>query len=219
MNDKELLDRFKNITGIDFENVELLKESLTHRSFGENVSYERLEFLGDSILSFLASEYLFKKLKNVDEGELSKKRSEIVNRENLSYIFSKLKFEDLIFVDRKSLKKLPDSIKEDIIESLIGAIYIEKGLRSVKKFFKLILKNSKEMSDDFYAKNRLQELSLSKYKKLPEFKTEIYKEDRFKCKIYLDGKYYSQSTGKTKKESEKKAAKLAIKKIEKENSL
>ncbi|MEO0289359.1 MAG: ribonuclease III domain-containing protein [candidate division WOR-3 bacterium] len=217
MNDKELLKKFKDITGIEFENVELLKESLTHSSKGLNVSYERLEFLGDSILSFLTSEHLFKKFKNVDEGELSKKRSEIVNRQNLSFIFSKLEFEELIFVDRKALKVIPDSIKEDIIESLFGAIYIEKGIRGVKKFFRLVLKNSKEMPEDFFAKNRLQELSLLKYKKLPEFRTELYKDDKFRCKVYLDGKYYSQSVGKSKKESEKKAAKLAIKKIEKEN--
>uniref|UniRef100_A0A7C3N5L8 Ribonuclease 3 n=1 Tax=candidate division WOR-3 bacterium TaxID=2052148 RepID=A0A7C3N5L8_UNCW3 len=217
MNDKDLQEKFKKITGIEIENVELLKESLTHRSKGESRSYERLEFLGDSILSFLTSEYLYKKLKDINEGELSKKRSEIVNRENLSFIFSKLFFDELIFVDRKSLKSIPDSIKEDIIESVFGAIYIEKGIRGAKRFFKLILKNSKEMPDDFYAKNRLQELSLSRYKKLPEFRTEVYRDDKFRCKVYLDGKYYSQSVGRSKKESEKKAAKLAIKKIEKEN--
>ncbi len=217
MNDILLVEKFKKKTGIDFENTQLLKESITHRSNGDSGSYERLEFLGDSILSFLTSLYLYKKNKDFSEGELSKKRSEIVNRENLAFVFDKLNLDEIIIADRKSLKTLPDSIKEDVVESIFGAIYLEKGLRGVKKFFKLLLKNSREISDEFYAKNQLQELSLVKFKKLPLFKTEVYSNEKFKCKVYLDGKYYAQSVGKTKKESEKKAAKNALKKIYKES--
>lgn len=217
MNDILLVEKFRKKTGIDFENIELLKESITHRSNGDDRSYERLEFLGDSILSFLTSLYLYKKNKDFSEGELSKKRSEIVNRDNLAFVFDKLNLDEMIIADRKSLKTLPDSIKEDVVESIFAAIYLEKGLRGVKKFFKLVLKNSREISDEFYAKNQLQELALIKFKKLPLFKTEVYKNEKFKCRVYLDGKYYAQSVGKTKKESEKKAAKNALKKIYKEN--
>jgi len=217
INKSDVSAKFKKITGISFKNVELLIEAISHRSFKTNVSYQRFEFLGDAILSFFTSEYCFKKYKLFNEGEMSKFRTSIVNKDNLSFVFMKLKLSDIVLIDRKSFNEdIPSSIKEDIIESLLAAVYIDSGLRNAKKMFKLIIKNSHSVPEEFFAKNQLQELSLFHFKTLPEFRTELFKNNSFICKLYINGKYYSEALGRTKKECEKKSALLAIKKLEKE---
>jgi ribonuclease-3 len=209
--------KFKKITGINFKNKDLLIEAVSHRSFKNDVSYQRLEFLGDSLLSFFTSEYCFKKFKLFNEGELSKFRTSIVNRDNLSHVFTKLNLSEIVLLDRKSFKEdIPPSIREDVIESLLAAVYIDSGIRNAKKMFKIIIKNSHSVSEEFFAKNQLQELSLFHFKVLPEFTTEALGENLFKCILFVNGKYYSEAQGRTKKECEKKAALIALKKLEKE---
>ncbi|MDD3803843.1 MAG: ribonuclease III domain-containing protein [bacterium] len=218
MNERESIsDKFSCLTGIKFKNADILVEAVSHRSFKKDVSYQRLEFLGDSLLSFFTSEYFYRKYKLFAEGELSKFRTSIVNRENLSHVFTQLNLSDLVFIDRKSFKDdIPESIKEDIMESLLAAVYLDGGIRAAKKMFKLIIKNSHSVPEEFFAKNQLQELSLGRYKSLPEFKTVESEEKEFVCRIYVNGKYCSEAQGKSKKECEKKAALLAFRKLEKE---
>ena len=209
--------KFEKITGIRFKNPELLIEAVSHRSFKTDVSYQRLEFLGDSLLSFFTSEYCYRKYKLFTEGDLSKFRTSIVNRDNLSHVFMKLNLSEIVLIDRKSFKdSIPPSIREDVIESLLAAVYIDSGIRTAKRMFKLIIKNSHTVSEEFFAKNQLQEMSLHYFKALPEFKTETLGESLFMCKLFVNGKYYSEAQGRTKKECEKKSALIAIKKLEKE---
>ncbi|MGE3062435.1 MAG: ribonuclease III family protein [bacterium] len=218
MNEKENLSaKFRKLTGIEFKNADLLVEAVSHRSFKKDVSYQRLEFLGDSLLSFFTSEYFYKKYNLFTEGELSKFRTSIVNRDNLSHVFTQLKLSEIVFIDRKSFKNdIPPSIKEDVIESILAAVYLDGGIRSAKKMFKMIIKNSHSVSEEFFAKNQLQELSLARYKVLPEFLTEECGAETFNCRLYVNGKYYSEAQGRNKKECEKKAALLALRKLEKE---
>lgn len=212
-----LAKEFEKRTGITFKKKELLVEALTHRSYLCEVCYQRMEFLGDSLLAYFTSDYLFKKYKLFNEGELSKIKTEIVNKDNLSYVFMKLNLDDLVILDRKSFKEsIPVSIKEDVIEALVAAVYLDSGIKNAKKIFKIILKNSKSVSEEFFAKNVLQEYSLDKFKLLPVFCTESTGSDNFICKIYINEKYYAESVGRSKKECEKKAALYALKQLQKE---
>lgn len=211
--------KFSRLTGIEFKNQDILWEALSHRSFKKDISYQRLEFLGDSLLSFFTSEYFYRKYKLFSEGELSKSRTSIVNRDNLSHVFTALGLSEIILIDRKSFKdEIPPSIREDIIEALLAAVYIDGGLRKAKRMFKLIIKNSHSVSEEFFAKNQLQELSLAMYRTLPEFVTTESGSETFTCRLFINGKYCSEAHGKNKKECEKKAALLALRKLEKENT-
>jgi len=217
INREKIQKIFFDKTNIMIYNAELLLEALSHKSFSGESFYQRLEFFGDGILSFFSSYYVYNNYPNADEGELSKIKSTIVNRENLAFVFDKLNIQDIIFINTKSFKdKIPESIKEDIIESLLATIYIDRGFDIAMDFFNLIIKYSKKMSDLFFAKNRLQEFSLDKYKILPKFVVEE-KDNIFFCKIYVNNKYITSAKGETKKECEKKVALKALEIIEKEN--
>lgn len=204
-------------TGIMIKDRMLLREALTHRSSDYKSHYERMEFLGDSLLSFLAAENIYKKHTMLREGELSTKKTEIVSRENLVNVFDSLDIGDIIHIDRKSFREaIPDSIKEDIIESIMAAAYLDGGIRLARKFFKIILANSTGVSEHFFAKNKLQELCVKLFSQLPEF-TVNPSDEGFACEVLVKGKRYGRSSAQSKKECEKKAALITIRKLEKEH--
>ncbi len=217
INKEQIKEKFYKITNIFFENEDLLVEALSHKSYSETVFYERMEFLGDSILSFFTTLYLFTLYSDKNEGELSKLRTQIINKENLALVFDKLELNELLLINRKSFKdEIPISIKEDIIESLLAAVFLDSGIDNARKFFELIVENSEDVSEYFFAKSRLQELTLKIYKNLPEFKVKE-SGDIFTCSVYVNKNYIASAEGKTKKECEKKVAHKAIQMLEKEN--
>ncbi|MFO8062482.1 MAG: ribonuclease III domain-containing protein, partial [bacterium] len=210
------LEIFEQITGIKPDRTDLYTMALTHKSTSEQIHYERLEFLGDSILSMLSAEYVFNKYADSDEGMLTKERSKIVNRQSLASVFDELGFDRIIIIDRKSFpERIPRSIKEDVIEALIAAVYLDRGMEYARQFFKLVVDNAGEVSDFFFAKNNLQELTMEIYRELPEFR--VYEEDgKFTCRIYLQGEFIATASADSKKNSEKKAALIAYNKLKKE---
>ena len=113
-----------------FQNKNILKEALSHKSLDSGTNYERLEFLGDSLLNIIISEWLYKKYPNYDEGLLTQKRAQLVNKNILTKI-AKIIFEedDLIIGSsiQKNNSKTIDNILSDIFESVLGAIYIDGG--------------------------------------------------------------------------------------------
>ena len=143
-----------------FSNDELISRALTHSSYSSQ-NYERLEFLGDSILDFVVAEYFYHKT-NLNEGLLTKTRSHYVSEENLCKVFDNLNIEQYVKLG-KSCKQLTKSIKCDMFESIIAAIYLESGLDSCKRFIEenIFIEdyNKIELLDD---KSLLQELAQSK---------------------------------------------------------
>ena len=176
------INKIQKILQYQFKNIENLENSLTHPSifkFKEKpkdkyiYEFERLEFLGDRVLGLVVASLIFKKFKDYNEGDLSKKFSFLVQREFLYKIALEIKLEDyLIFSKQKKMNSRFDkSILADSLESLIGAIYVDGGYNKSFIFIKRMWLShlNKQISDDLDPKTKLQELTQKKYKKLPEY--------------------------------------------------
>ena len=138
------LDSLSELIGYQFNNKNLLKQALTHRSKNK-VNYERLEFLGDSILSFVVSGFLYDKFPDLGEGRLSRMRASLVCKESLAEIAREIGLGDYLILgegERKSGGFNRDSILSDAIEGIIGAIYMDsrreaaysKSINFIQKF-------------------------------------------------------------------------------------
>ncbi|MBI3887457.1 ribonuclease III [Candidatus Microgenomates bacterium] len=139
---KTALSDFEKILGITFKDKQLLIESLTHRSYlnedtSADASNERLEFLGDSVLSLLTSTELFKRFKNYPEGKLTNLRSTLVRTQTLGKISLKLGYGTFLRISKgeeRSGGRDNQSILADTFEAVLGAIYLDQGLKEAEKF-------------------------------------------------------------------------------------
>ena len=205
--------------GYKFNNLNYLRTALTHSSYANEhrakKDYERLEFLGDSILDFLVGEYLFKK-SDKSEGDLTVLRAHFVSEEYLSMCFDKLNIEDELNLGKSLQGKVTRAIKGDVFEAIIGAIYLEKGIDFVRNFIieKLNLENFENVENDNY-KSELQELVQANFKCTMKYVTER-EEDNFVAHFYMDEDMISTGYGKDKISAEQNAAFVAIKKLFKE---
>lgn len=145
------------IANFEFDENSQIKTALTHCSFSKD-NYERLEFLGDSILDFIVGEHFYLTTAE-NEGLLTKMRSFYVGANLLCEVFDDLSLENLMLVG-KSLKSLSKNIKCDVIESVLAVIYLEQGLNEAKRFVQenILIKNCTE-SDIFDSKSLLQEIA------------------------------------------------------------
>ena len=140
--DAERIGRtFERKFGIAFRDPFTLKTALTHRSKlepeGTGVSNERLEFLGDSVLGLIASDYLFRSMDEANEGELTKARSRLVSKNVLGRIGIRLGILDLLIYAREELRddeRALTTLSADALEALIGAIYIDRGMAYAARF-------------------------------------------------------------------------------------
>ncbi len=211
---------------IQIHNSRLYEEALLHRSYlpllpkGQYNSNERLEFLGDSILGMIVSEYLFLQNPNLPEGELTKIRSWLVNKKSLSLCARKLELDKFLLVSfstAKSLHQGSDSILSDAVEALIGAIYLDKGFDLAKKFVVEtlipLLQDENILRDKNY-KSILMETVQAEGKNPPTYKVlEEYgpsHDKTFVVGVYVDGNLLATGKGKSKKEAEQDAAHLAL---------
>ncbi|MBU0278334.1 MULTISPECIES: ribonuclease III [unclassified Gemella] len=186
-------------------------------------SYERLEFLGDATLEISVSEYLYIKFPNFSEGQLTKIRASVVCEPSLVKQAKKLGFDKYIILGKGEEKiggRNRPALLADIFESFLGALYLDKGLESVKNFLSKTL--FKEIQDEDYStfidyKTILQEyiskekLGVIEYKLISSIGPSH--EKIFVSAIYIDEKKFGEGTAKTKKESEQIAAKLALQKL------
>jgi len=219
---------------INFKNQLLLKNVFIHRSYlNENrylklSSNERLEFLGDSVLSLITSVYLFKNFPELKEGEYTDIKSVIVCAESLAEAAEKINLGDYLFLSKGEEKndgRRNKNILSDCFEALIAAIFLDKNFETaynfVSKFLfennlNFIIKNRKYLP----AKTTLQEFFQEKYKLLPEYKVLEEKGPAHK-RIFTVGVYFKNNllgyaTGSSKKEAEEEAAKKAVEKLKKE---
>ncbi len=207
------------------ENSKFIKKAFTHSSYAneKNLNYnnERLEFLGDSILNFIVSEYLFRNFENFSEKILTKIKSFIVSNRNLSFVCQKLGINKHILIGEGELKTNgyeKTSLQADLMEAFIGALYFDKGLNFVREFIiDNIIKPAIEVLDmnTFSDPNTfLLEYSMKNYKKPPEYML-IQKKGpdhspEFLVSISINGKELARKWGKSIKEARRNAAQSAI---------
>lgn len=219
----EFIEKIEKNFNIKIKDKRIIEISLTHTSketYEPPINFERLEFLGDSILNFIISERVFKKYKKLNEGDLAKLKSVYISKDTLSLFSRILKINEYLILgkgEERSKGREKDNILCDAFESFIGAIYLDSGIRSVKKIINKLIK--KIHIDIFYdSKTYLQEITQKRYNLLPKY-TIIETKGAEHEKIYvvgvlLNGKIIGIGEGKSKKEAEKIAAKEAIRFLE-----
>lgn len=215
---KKNFNQFEKKIGYNFNNINLLIQSLTHKSFDPIKNNEKLEFLGDRVLGLIISKNLLKTFPNDNEGDLDKKLASLVNRKQCVKIANKLNLSEFILIRNSKNKKqeIENKILSDSIESIIGAIYLDQGFEKVEKFIldhwkEEIIKRTITERD---AKTKLQEFSLKVNKSLPIYKLIENKGPRHKPIIKVSVKIKNSKVvvaiGNSKKEAEQNAAKKLL---------
>lgn len=224
MTDGYTLNALEERIGYQFKNPSLLKQALTHSSFtneqkiNKAKNYERLEFLGDAVLELVSSEFLFKEHPNVPEGELTKMRASMVCEPSLAFCAKDLelgKFLRLGKGEESTGGRERDSITSDAMEAVIGAIFLDGGMKHAKAFIDRFILSDLEDKRLFYdSKTTLQELIQGKLKK--EFHYELLDETgpehdkTFVSEVYLEKESLGKGFGRTKKAAEQQAAYQAL---------
>lgn len=218
-------EKFEKIIGYEFKNKEFISNALTHSSYANerkipSGSNERLEFLGDSVLSIVVSEYLYNNLKNVAEGELTKLRASLVCEKSLHMFAKQIQLGDFLMLGKGEINsggRERPSILADAFEAVIAAIYLDGGIEPAKKhilrFMPKDLEHSMKLAfKDF--KTVLQEV----VQKNPEEKVEYVligeegpdHDKRFVVEVMLNSQVIGKGKGRSKKEAEQIAAKEAL---------
>lgn len=219
--EKELARKIKSVIGFTPSKLHIFKLAFYHKSMNDKMTNdfnnERLEYLGDAILSTVVAEYLFKKYPNKDEGFLTKMRSKIVKRKTLNEIADKMGI-DMILSDY-SQGNLSKSMLGNAFEALIGAIYIEYGYNTTRNYIirKVLRKyldiHRLEELDDNYKSQLLEWCQKNgkevDYKVLSKFKHD--KRDRFRIAVLVDGDEIAEAEDFNKKSAEQTASKTALK--------
>ena len=219
----------KNI-GYEFKNKTLLKQAMSHSSYVNEIkvkgyeSYERLEFLGDAVLEMISSEYLYTHYTDMPEGKLTKLRASIVCEFTLSSVSKQLHFGDGVLLSKgEELTggRNRNSILCDLFESVLGAIYLDGGMKPAKQYVHAYLMTDIENKQLFYdAKTTLQEMVQKEENALLEYRLiEEKGPDHNKCfvtGVWVDGRQLAIGEGSSKKNSEQMAAYQAILKLNRE---
>ena len=210
--------------GYKFRNINLLKNALTHTSYAYEHgvdSNEKLEFLGDSILEFISSEYIYNKYRNLKEGELTKVRATVVCEKSLYKVAVSLGFGNFLYLGNSEKisggNKRP-AILADSVEAVIAAMYIDGDLESAQKFIIENLKDEIEIATKHVGEKDYKTVLQEELQKNGEVKIEykIIKETgpdhdkSFEAQVSLNGKVLATGEGKSKKEAEMQAAHKAI---------
>ncbi len=224
-NENEIFyQKIEDIIGYYPKNKILFKKAFTHKSMniknleGKSYNFERLEYLGDSILNAIIASHLFNKLPQSDEGELTELKSKVVSRENLNKIGEKLELLNLLNCSINK-DKFGKDIYGNILEALIGAVYIDKGLNYSKKLVKKIIIDPYvklyELSKKIisFKKALLEWSQKNNYKISFEIISEKKEKDSnkiFCCNLFFNEKKLVSANDSSKKKSEERACKLAF---------
>lgn len=205
------MQKIEEIIDYEFKDKSLLKMALTHSSYSRN-SNEKLEFIGDVILSFIVGIYVFKKFSDGNEGFYTSLKAAYVNKNYLNSVGKKLGISR--YIKYKGVK--PTNLS-NFIESIIGAIYLDGGLRKTEKFVKKFILN-KDVGPLIDYKGELIKISREFYGKLPSYKVmeegEAHRK-KYKAVVKIEGlRKTGKGQGKSKKEAQIKAAKNLLKKIQ-----
>ena len=206
---------------IKFKNLDLLIQSLTHKSFDTKKNNEKMEFLGDRVLGLVIAKKLLEIYPNEKEGILDKKFAALVNKKTCLEVAKKIDLEKFILTFNPNNKKIKieDKIISDSCEALLGAIHLDKGLTIAEKVILDLWKNQirESVITQIDAKTKLQELALKNFKKLPTYKlisnTGPRHKPSFKVGVKLPDTKFFFGLGKSKKDAEQNAAIECLKSI------
>ncbi|HEY5601232.1 MAG TPA: ribonuclease III [Patescibacteria group bacterium] len=224
----------EKVIKIKFKNEDILKNALIHRSYlnehqDENlVSNERMEFLGDAILSFITSEFFYKKFPNSNEGELTTIRSKAVRTQALAQASKKLKLGQYLFLSKgesDSGGRNNPTLLANTFEALIGAIYLDLGIEMAKKFVnETLIQNYDSIIGDerfFDYKSLFQKVVQERKRTSPKYaiidQSGPDHAKTFKIGATVESKIIGVGVGKSKQEAEQKAAKDALNKFDLES--
>ena len=218
-----MFEKFEEKIGYTFKDKSLLRNALTHTSYAyefRTKSYERLEYLGDSILEFISSKYLFENFKKLSEGEMTKVRAYAVCEDSLYKVAIKNNFSDFLLLGKSERASKSDkkAILADSVEAVIAAIYLDSNMENAEKF---ILENIKD-AIEYATKN----VGLKDYKTVLQEKLQVHGEVQIKyniiheigpdhdkmftAEVVCDGKKLAEGSGRSKKQAEMEAAKNAL---------
>jgi ribonuclease III len=219
--DRELARRLRTLLGFTPIHLSLFKLAFFHKSTFTSRDYaisnnERLEFLGDAVLSTIVGEYLFKKYPDSDEGFLTKMRSKIVKRNSLDEIADRMGLD--MYLAHYNQTRLSKSMLGNSLEALVGAIYIELGYEGTRKYVvKRILRryldiHNLEVYDDNFKSQLLEWCQKNghsiDYKVLTKYKSD--KRDKFKVAVLVNGKKVGTADDFNKKSAEQLASERAM---------
>ena len=206
----------KNKFSYEFKNLDILEKAITHSSKSDT-NYEKLEFLGDSVLSLVMAEIVFDNPKNDGEGSLTKKKAMIVDNRNLANTVKKLGFGKVLITGKN--QKISQSMLADLFESILGAIYIDsrRNYKLMKRIIKKIyFSHWKDLNFVDYKSVLQEKTQRMRPKQIPVYKVEEKKDNQFIVGVYLKNKLQTRGNGKSKKEAEQRAARNLLKKIAKD---
>ena len=221
------LDKIQSILDYRFKNSDLLEQALTHRSYSQINNNERLEFLGDSVLSLVISENIYQRESGADEGELSRLRSSLVKEEALARVARDIGLGDFIYLGGGELKSggfRRSSILSDTLEAIIGAIYLDSGFAPAKNtilhLYQDYLLNLPDIDSLKDSKTQLQEYLQSKQLDLPDY-TVIQTTGKSHDQIFTVScnieslKMHFNGTGSSRKKAEQNSAKKTLDQLQK----
>jgi len=212
-----------------FADKNLLKQAFTHRSYinenrGSNLEHnERLEFLGDAVLELVITDYLYNRLKEADEGELTSLRSALVNADTCSRVAQLLGANEFLLLSKgesKDTGRARQYILANTLEAIIGAIYVDRDYEAAKDF---ILKNFSPLTEEILSGGKWIDPKSLFQEKAQEYEgqTPVYKTVResgpdhdkhFTVSVSVGNKVYGEGEGKSKQDAEQEAAKNALEK-------
>ena len=208
------IQKFEKKFKIELKNKSLLIEALTHKSANNKINNEKLEFLGDRVIGLILSKKLFDLYPEENEGVLDKRFAKLVNKKTCSSIAWSNGIKHFIIMgdQKKKINKRDEKILSDVCESIIGAIYVDRGYNYVKEFVLSLWK--KEIDNSFIttidSKTKLQEYSLKHYKKLPIYRLLDSKGPKhnptFKISVVIVRSKQFIGLGNSKQQAEQNAA-------------
>src|SRR6056297_1228904 len=224
MSQEKDLSQLEEKIGIKFQNQDLLRQAVVHRSYlNENPGFrlnnnERLEFLGDAVLEIIVTEYLYYNFPEEEEGKLTNYRASLVNTYLLAVVAQEVELESFLYLSRGESKdrneKARRSILADTVEAVVGAIYLDQGKKAAEKFIKnkIIPKLDNILANRLYLdpKSKFQEEAQEKYGITPHYK--VLNEEGpdhakiFEVGLYLEDKVVAKGRGSSKQEAQVKAA-------------
>ena len=224
----EDLSKLEDTIGYKFKDKQLIIEALTHKSYKKPYNNERLEFLGDAVLDLIVGEYLYNKFPNKDEGTLSKIRASLVNEGGFAKLAKVLNLGDYLFLstaEENNRGRTKKSLLSNAFEALMGAIYLEAGLERAKEIaIKLLEENYPQIDLDTLCKDyktSLQELTQATHGTTPTYtligSSGPDHDKVFEVAVLLNDKEISRAKGKSKKEAQQDAAKIALLKLKDNN--
>ncbi len=213
--------RIEELVGTKIKNLDLYQRAFTHKSalkeyeqFTE--SFETLEFIGDSVLGFVITKFLFDRYESRQEGFLTKARTKLVRGETLAKIANTLNLNELVIMDEKGMRNQWNNnpkILEDVFEALIGALYMDIGLIHAKEFILRIYQDpeivdmNSIMVDDNYKDHLMRHCQVNNWQ-LPEYRVCAHLEGLFYIDIYIDNMFRARGAAKSKKQAEQNAAQM-----------